>query len=222
MICLNTKDNWALAQVTVTVSGTPHNWACPSNILCASEAIYDFTNWFDGAFYPKNATPNFDRNATDGGIKLTVAFTTSWGGSPQTVTIAPNATATALLGFVTATGNTLTAASSAAGTWAPAQAGGLITYGLDYPMLEGTGDAAGAGAIRSGVPGLANCKPVVEAVCNPTDAARLASVLARLPTYRRGLIYKPLDQTWHYLSFGAVSRANAGHTLYKFSFDVSR
>ncbi len=223
MICFHTKDNWAGAQITVVVSGTSHLWTCTSSAHNALEAVNQFSDWFGSAYTPARvATPTYARNPTDGGIKVTFAFTVASSGAAQSVTMTPNASATSLLGFGTATGSVLTASASAAGTWSPVQANGRVSYSLDYPMVLGTGDAAGAGAIRQDVPGHGHYKPTVEAIGNAIDAGRLTGVMAGMPTGRYGWIYTTLAKQWLFLAFGAVTRSAAGRNLYKFSFDVGR
>ncbi len=222
MICFATRDVWTAASIDVKVVTTTHTWVCGAAVNNAHDAVNDFASWLGSAFSAVTFTPAYSRDTATSGLVLAWTFATS---SSVVTELTPNTVATTLLGFVAIIGPstrsvTFIAPAPAAGTWAPAQTGGLVSQSLDYSLLAGRGDCGGAGAIRRGVPGLGDIKPAFNAMGTPQDAARLAAVTAQLPTLRTGWTYRRLDSTWHFLNFGAVSRVAAGRSLYHFEFDV--
>ena len=216
MLCLNTRDNWAAATITITIGVTSHVWTCPASALNAYDAIVDFTSWLPGVFSGQTVAALFARNPADAGLLIQLSFSTT------TALLMPNGAATSLLGFTMASGTTVTATASAWGSWAPAQTDGRINQALDYPMVEGSGDAGGAGAIRAGVPAFGLVKPRVDAFGSALDAGRLTAMLANAPSLRLGWFFRTIDRTWRQFSVGPVARSSVGHNLYKFTFDVGR
>lgn len=231
MLSLQTRDDWAAAQVTITVGGLPDTWTCPATANSARQAIDDLAAWANDFARPWGGIAlfswNWARNPDDGGALLSL---TNSGG---VFDYQPNLAAELLLGLQTSLGRvTVTGTSSAAGTWAPAPDGYLPLRG-GTEWLRGDGQASAVGTVRPGVPGLAawwaRCQVVVEA----RDLARLTDVLQwashprrvwlRLSNVTRASesVVPPGDTTgWRLLALGQVQRSAQGVSLWSVGLDV--
>jgi hypothetical protein len=215
VLSLRTTDAWTAGVIIISVGGGPETYTIANT--SAFEVMQGLVGWANSGARAWYGTRTFSwtwaRNATDGGALLTLTATGGY-------SLTPGATGTALLGFSNHFGfSSVTADTSAAGTFSPLQARGRLSVNLYYRSLNDPGDAAGAGAIRPGVPGWAAYKPKVEAIGNAIDAARIGQVLRYAASPRYGTVWQQHRSSWLPLSIGPVSRTDVAKNLYRFSFD---
>lgn len=209
MLALRTTDDWTIPTVTVTLGGP--SYTRPMGFTGSSAA-----EWADALVAGLTASTgagwswSWIRDTT-GGAKLTLSHTTSF-----TLTCTPSS----IVGFpASASGTTVTATAPAAGTWAPSQGKGKLSVALNYRNLSAKGDAGGSGACRPGVPGTAQKKPTIDALCTPTDAARLTSLLKTAGNPRTARLWQTHTASWLTIALGAIKAEPVGHTLYKVTID---
>lgn len=229
MLSLQTRDNWAAAQVLITVGAGNDTWTCPATANSAVDAVQDLATWANDAGRPWAGAVLFSwswgRNTPSGGAKLRLVNS----GGPFVYN--PNGPAVTLLGMPAMAGQVLvTGTAPAAGTWAPGPTG-YLALKLGVLWLKAGGLASAVGAVRPGVPGLApwvaSCRPVVEA----QDVARLAGILgaashprrawlrvsnteAQLPAFTE-LVTPPGDMAgWRLVALGQVQRQRQGASLW--------
>ncbi len=207
---------------TVTVASTPYTWPGTS-AGTAVGFLWAFAEWYTATVPSGSCSVTFARNPVDSGIIATLWFN-------HPTVFAPSGDFTTRSGIpAQTTTHAAPGTASMLGSWSPAQTNGYVTLRLDYPMVEGNGDASGVGAIRQTVPGSGQHRPTVEAIGTAQDAARLTQVLMSAGSFRQGSVldYRarglPVDGPWWGgVHFGPVTRTSAGHNLYRFSFDVAR
>ena len=226
MLSMQTRDNWAAAQVTIQVGVNADLWTGSASLSSSVDALQDLAAWANAGARPWAGLALFSwgwlRQAATGGALLKL---TNSGG---VFSFSPNGAAGALMGLPAAVGVlTVTGTLPAVGTWAPGPTGYLALQ-LGVTWLQGAGQASGVGAVRPGVPGLAawvaSCRPVVEA----QDCARLTAILERASHPRRAWLREsnvtrstesvtpPGDLAgWRLVALGPVQRQRQGVSLWQ-------
>ena len=213
MLTVRTADDWAFS-VDVTVGAATETFSNDADDSSAYLAMTAWLVWLNAPARAWTGTRTFDwtwqRYATDGGAKITLSAV----GGTFTITGGANARLklSAAAGVTTTTGT-----AGADGTWAPAPG---IAVVADLRTI-GRGDACGDGAVRPGVPALGTNRPAISAVATPTDAGRLAGVLAVAESPRRCHVWQEHTSTWRELALGFVQREASGFSFYRFTLEAS-
>lgn len=208
MLSLQTRDTWTFA-VDTTVGAATETFTNAATDPSAYEAMEAWIAWLNAAgrawFGTRTFSWTWARYTTDGGAKITLSAT---GG-----VFSINAGANGRLKLAAAAGVTTTTGTAGAdGTWAP---GSKVNVTRHYRLLEPRGDAAAGPAVRGAAPGLAPFGPVVEAVGDSIDTARLASVLSNASHPRRAWIWQVPFSAWREYALGPVSVQRAEPLLWR-------
>lgn len=124
----------------------------------------------------------------------------------------PDATAQTTLGMPVEVGVfATTPIDGASGAWFPAA--GVSLRG--WLRNLGKGDAAGIGATRPGVPGLARIAPAVEAVVTATELARLPAVIRTMSSPRRATIWHPAAGQYRRVALGGYTQERLQGGVYR-------
>ena len=231
MLSLQTRDNWAAAQVTVTVGVGVGVWTCGAASNSAVDALNDLCTWANDAARPWFGLALFSwswaRQSSTGGAILKVK------NSGGVWSYAPNAAAIILLG-IAAAGPVLevVGADAAAATWAPWPDGQLPVALAGLYHDKATGQASGVGTVRPVVPVYSPWAGRVRAVVQASDLRRLPDVLQAASHPRRAwlrlssvqlvseYVVPPIGAGWLLLALGAVSRSRQGVGLWAVELEL--
>ena len=201
MLSLETSAGWTSAVMTLDVGGDVEAYTHAGQ-PSAYHLVIDFIAWAE----------HDDRT-------WSAAFVWSWakgdnGGAAITITVSgpattwtPGGTWGALMNQSTVTAASIVGSDGAAGTSAPFRAVNdafwAVTQALQFSGDQG--DASGMQSIRPFVPGLAGSAPVVQALGDVDDAARLTDIAADASNPRRLTVYQGHDSRWIEVAAGAFT-----------------
>jgi hypothetical protein len=227
MLSIETRDGWTTAEMTVTVPAFPPETYQHSGQASAYHLAQDFAEWAEDparGWFPNLLVTWTWARASNGGALIT--FTAS---GPASITWAPNAAWTALTYQTGATSATLAGTDGAVGTSCPfrgqtatgAQGPGFWSVRRAYRFSGDDGDASATGAIRPLVPGLAGVSPMVEAVGQPRDAARLRDVQQAVSNPRRFQVYDLTQQTWREFAFARATIETVAPLVFRLKVEAA-
>lgn len=188
-----------------------------ADVANAYDWASEFVAWANSGSRPWAGYITFEwgvERASDGGAALFLrwpsAVMVQWVANPQ-VSLPGSFAATTDGGW-----SKLVATAGAEGTWYP-------RGGLSLPGLSGDLDAGAAGpafGARPGAPGLSALAGRAEAAGLLVDASRLTGLLTSVQQPIRGRVFSAVDQTWHYVLLGEVSRSTRNPGLYGWTLEV--
>ena len=205
MLSLETTAGWSEAVMTLTVSGVTEAYTHAGQASAYHTAI-DFVAWAehgDRGWSPLSLSFLFSwAKGANGGAAITLSVT-----GIASIIWAPSGTWGALMNQSTVTAASIVGSDGAAGTSAPFRsvndAFWAVTQALQFSGDQG--DASGMQSIRPFVPGLAGSAPVVQALGDVDDAARLTDVAADASNPRRLAVYQGHDSRWIEVAAGAFT-----------------
>lgn len=227
MLALDVTDSWLTYTIISSVPGvgTYNATFVPSGtVRCAVDWATEFLAWVNAAGRPwafawaLKGWPAWRTSwgrAMNGGLALSI-HTGAPSGINSSGALAPMGLPTWASAQVVNGRMVLAANSAAYGTWYP-------RGGLSLDGLSGDLDAGAAGptfGARPGAPGLAALSGRAEAAGLLVDAARLTGLLTSVQQPIKGRVFNAVDQTWHYVQLGEVSRSTRNPGLYGWTLEV--
>ena len=208
-LALETVGPWGFS-ADVTVAGNTDTWTVAPTIADPASAMDDLVTWCNALLRPWWGGVTFGWTATAySGTGLAAVALTSAG---QPFDWLPDADCETVLG-IHAENNTYqnTLTDGAQGSFFPA-AGVTVDQ---WVRNLGDGNAAGIGAIRGGVPGLAGFAPKVEAVATASEVAVLIASLRYATRPRRAMLWQPHTGQWRQAAIGQVSHGRGEGAIYR-------
>ena len=204
MLALETSDGWTSAVMTINVDGDVEAYTHAGQ-PSAYHLVADFIAWAEDGARAWSGSAAFVwswAKGANGGSKITITAS-----GPSSVTWTPSGTWGALMNQSTVTALSISSSDGVAGTSSPFRAVDNGHWSVTRALLFSgdSGDAGGAQSIRPFVPGLAGSAPLVQALGDVSDAARLTSVFADASNPRRMAVYQGYDSRWIELSAGAAA-----------------
>ena len=203
MLSLETSAGWTSAVMTLDVDGDVDAYTHAGQPSAYHLAI-DFIAWAEDSGRAWHGAAAFVwswAKGDNGGAAITITV------SGPATTWTPSGTWGALMNQSTVTAASIVGSDGAAGTSAPFRAVNdafwAVTQALQFSGDQG--DASAAQSIRPFVPGLAGSAPVVQALGDVDDAARLTDIAADASNPRRLTVYQGHDSRWIEVAAGAFA-----------------
>ncbi len=203
MLSLETSAGWTSAVMTLDVDGDVDAYTHAGQPSAYHLAI-DFIAWAEDSGRAWHGAAAFVwswAKGANGGAAITITV------SGPATTWTPGGTWGALMNQSAVTAASIVGSDGAAGTSAPFRAVNdafwSVTQALQFSGDQG--DASGMQSIRPFVPGLAGSAPVVQALGDVDDAARLTDIAADASNPRRLTVYQGHDSRWIEVAAGAFT-----------------
>jgi hypothetical protein len=200
---------WAYV-IDLTVGGNLDTYTSPQTFSDPVAAMDDLVTWCNALARPWFGGTTFDWFAESYAQTGKAALVLRSSGLD--FDFAPDAQAETTLGmhpematFQTSLGD------GCVGGWFPASGLSLTGWVRELPM----GEAAGVGAVRHGVPGLARLAPLVSAWATAAELAHLPAALRAATLPRRGRVWHEAQGVWRDVAIGGYSQTRQEAHTYR-------